>query len=281
MPFGKRFLVQWFSGLLFYLNWEIVGGAIVWHILAGKVLGHASTPRFQYLLLGCAVFFIYGLDRLLDVRSIINAQLTTRQNFYKRFKPFVVAMLVLSLGLGGYLFFNHISLELITRGGIILSISLLYLILRHLNILSGVARESFVAVVFTIAIWGYQIIPKQIPTWHEVLLCTSFVLTCMANLLLISWREVKSDYEQDNPSAALVMGVPRLRFHALICMLLAMILALTAFWISPIAIVDICASVLIIHNLAHYFLRTRFIKHVAIFRFVIDSLFLLPALTLL
>jgi hypothetical protein len=274
-------LYQWLIGLVFFMNWEVVGGAIVWHILAGKVIGHASTPPFQYLILGCVVFVIYGIDRLLDVWHLHDVPLTERQLFYRTFRGFVILMLLTILGFGVYLVVHHFSVALITKGGLILGISIAYLILRHLKLLNGVARESFVAAVFTLAIWGYQIIPGQGISIYVGLLCAAFVLTCMANLFLISWREVLTDNAQHNQSAALVMGIPRVRFHALIAILLAMILSLIAFWLSPIAMVDVTAALLILHNLANYFLRQRYIKNVVMFRFVIDSLYLLPVITLL
>jgi hypothetical protein len=281
MTISKRLFYQWLLGLVFFMNWEVVGGAMVWHILAGKIIGHASTPEFQYLILGCSVFVIYGLDRLLDVWHLHDVPLTERQLFYKTFRGFVVFMLLLAFGWGVYLFIHHFSVALITKGGLILGISIAYLILRHLNLLTGVARESFVAAVFTLAIWGYQIIPGQGMSIYVALLCAAFAVTCLANMLLISWREVLTDNAQHNQSAALVMGIPRVRFHALIAILLAMILSLVTFWLSPIAMVDVTAALLILHNLANYFMRQRYIKNVVVFRFVIDSLFLLPVITLL
>jgi hypothetical protein len=281
MALGKRNIYLWFLGTLFFMNWEVTFGAVVWHLLAGKVIGHAYTPTFQYELLACAVFFIYGLDRILDIHKITDAQLTERQLFYKKNQYFVLFLLAASMAWGIWLFITNYSVHLAAKGGIIAAMAGIYLVFRYLGFIKGVTRECFVAVVFTTAVWGYQIVPNMAITYPVALLIFAFLLTCMANLFLISWREVKTDDTQHNPSAALVMGVPRIRLHALLALLLAMILALTSFWIGHSAILDVCAAIIIIHNIVHYFLLKRVIKNVVYFRIVIDSLFLFPIIALL
>lgn len=268
---AQRLLV----GTLFFLNWEVVAGAIIWHRIALQVFA-VKGYAYQDWLLGLAVFLIYLADRLIDARRVFDAKPGLRQKFYRDFRGYCWAWLVIALVLLGYILAQGIDGFLWQKGTLIGGVCVLYLLLVHKGMLGGIWKELSIAVVFTITIWGLPLAQRAQqtggpdlrkhaaigevflqPGTTEVtaghwLLIGAFFLTTSANLLLISVAEYDRDRLQNQPNVARTVGLPAALAQAQGSFLTGGSLAILALWVSRSAAQDAAAAILVLHNGAHY-----------------------------
>ncbi len=174
-----------------WLSLDVVAGAMITHSIALRLPdGHGKVYWASTLLVGISVFIIYVIDRLLDNRKP-NFTSTPRHRFHAKYEP-ILLKIVTGLGVSGLicLFWLPSNMLLMGFGLAIVAVVYLWVVYKtapHSNI--QLLKEPFVALIYTLGIWGTALSTTPNASWESVVFMVLFGLLAFQNLLLFSWFE--------------------------------------------------------------------------------------------
>lgn len=237
-----------------YISWlsiDVVIGAMA-GMLFFEELMNATLQWPAYALLGLAVWSIYTLDHLLDVRKK-DLPLSTRRVFHQaNWKPlsFLVGMLVVTGLLGAFWWFGwgkELQLTLVLGSLILGSKALIH------KLGPGWMKELSIAVFYVIGIAWLPLLRADglDLDWQRLIFLPGYMSLAFLNLLMLSFLDQDEDHKAGFFSAAwtlppglLILWIRRLAF-ALIFSSLAGFVLLPSFY-RPFA------CVMLLMALIHY-----------------------------
>jgi len=194
-----RFLV-----LLNNLSLDVGLGAVVSMVFVSRLWGREARPE-DLLLLFVAVWAIYILDRVLDVRKLKSWASTKRHRFAQRFKRpllFLLAFLLVA-GAGMAVWWRPATLA---GGSVVVVFMVAYFLLVqkwHFFSRSG-SKEVFIAVVYTAGIHLPLLYPNQLDLFGagEPFTLVLYFILALANILLFSIADKGNDTADERVSVA-------------------------------------------------------------------------------
>jgi 4-hydroxybenzoate polyprenyltransferase len=279
-PFAKL------GRLLVYFNIDVVFGAIGVNLMVQELMAVEGLPLIHYIALGAAVFCIYAIDRLMDVRKMDGEPATKRHTFYLKYYKLiwpVVLIVIFWTGLAVMIWMPTVELLY----GVFLGIAVgVYLLLtRYLQ--AGTYRwfhkEVLVAILYTTGCWGSIFIYCNTIEWYAWALCFAFFLIALYNLMLFSLFEIDVDVQHKQRSLGRTLGPKQLEY--ILWVMAACILVLTGLILAYVTNLDVL-KVVIIEVLMTAMLCTilgfkhRFQKH-EYYRLAADGVFFNSYLMLL
>lgn len=184
-----------------FLNLDVVGGCLIFAWL-GAQIACSPIPHYHYLLLGAAVWCVYTLDRLIDVRAQPH-NLTARHAFWARnirwgwFAIFSICLMAF-----GLLIF-YCPKGLIVGGLFLVLFICIYLFFKrycYLKTRIFVLKEPFIALGFalgiTVAWWSENL------TWTVPMIVFFLYLFLLAfiNVIVIGFFEKDEDAAKNEKS---------------------------------------------------------------------------------
>lgn len=175
-----------------YLSFPVVMGAVLSNQMAARLSDVAPVHWTTPIVLALAVFIIYTLDRLLDIRRPDRPP-TNRHRFHHRYAPLLWRLVAGAIALGLLLtFFLPGS---VVRFGLVLgSICAAYigaafrLPARHPALL---LKEPLVALLFSAGIWGSVWVQRTMVGGLEIAGALMFTGIAFQNLILFDVLETR------------------------------------------------------------------------------------------
>lgn len=179
------------------LNLDVAAGAVVTALFYSKILG--VPPRlYGMLTLGCVVWVIYTLDRLLDIRRISTTPSSQRHRFHKLYvRPLWIAVALVSIFVISQFYFLRPP---VLMSGLYVSFAVgAYLFLQQFLRV----KEIFVAILYTsgVLVPSLSIHVGQLSGYQYLLIAQLFIVA-LINLLLFSWFEFEADQKDSQTSFA-------------------------------------------------------------------------------
>lgn len=267
--------------LIRHLSIDVALGAAVMMAFTAKVFD-VEVEGIYYFLLSLITWLIYTTDHLMDARNIPHEASTPRHRFHQvHYKPILSAAII-----GLFLFISLIPREtgeLLFRlalglAGMVL-LYFLSLIWARKTKFRYVLKEVFIALCYTLGVAlvpTFLAWPLEIPEFIFLLL---IFLLALANLFIFSVREMKVDFQDENPSAIRFMGLKTLKLILQIVLWLQLSGSLYLFWKHAIAEGAVLLGMNLILMLLCYS-PERFAKNET-YRLMGDGIFLLPAIWLI
>ena len=192
--------------LIRILSLDVVLGTAGGGLLACKMLD-VHPPLSWWIVLPATVWLIYTCDHLLDSIKVKENAQTNRHLFHYRYRKILIFLLVIigiSVFVTSLLVFNRVTIYF----GLITGIAvLLYLVLISYLGRQIIPKEMFVALVYTIGIWGVPVIMKDfLLNLSQWLSLGIFCGMAMLNLLVFSWYEMEIDIKSGFNSFATLSG---------------------------------------------------------------------------
>jgi hypothetical protein len=174
-----------------WLSLDVVAGAMLTHTIALRLPdGHGKVYWASTLLVGIAVFSIYVIDRLLDNRKP-NFVATPRHRFHAKYEP-ILLKTVAGLGVLGLICLFWLPSQMLLMGLVLAIVAGIYLWIVYRTSLTHsfqIFKEPFVALIYTLGIWGTALRVLPSAPWESVTFMVLFGLVAFQNLLLFSWFE--------------------------------------------------------------------------------------------
>lgn len=202
-----RSLFRYLSSYMAQLALPIVIGAPVCLYFFSDIFAY-SLPFYVPLAASFAVLGVYLLDHLMDIKKqqmegIKVQQFSLIAKYTSLFR--VLALVFLAAALVLVLLFFRGNILLLASLPALLTIAY-YTLLPLLNNTWKVKVELvLIALVVTFSIAVIPALLGNSPNWLWILL---FFVTCIQNLLLFAWLDVKRDSITNNQSIATDMGIP-------------------------------------------------------------------------
>ncbi len=219
-----------------WLNLDVVAGAVL-SAAAGSKLpdGRGEINYWALLSLGFTTWFIYTLDRLLDIRRkpVPN---TPRHQFHVKNAP-ILWKATIAVGVLAAAITPFLPLSLIRWGLILTGVVALYLFMvNRLGLKSKwyFLKEPITALVYTGGVWGVAFATKADITWQDKSLAVMFGLIAFQNLLLFSWMETQEG-KLSSPNFASIFreGLPKIVNFLILAALLTLFLSINLTEILP------------------------------------------------
>lgn len=197
--------------LFSYLNIDVVLGALGTSYLFQIAFLGRSLSLYYWVALGAAVYAVYVIDRLGDVKSIGPGRISSNRHwFYFTHFNSVSYSLLVCIVLGGWAAFQ-LPIKLWVFGLLCGGCSAIYLLLVHYysykkQIWAG--KEFFIALLWTLGTWyPISLYPKeQLPVSFYGEGLVLFMLAC-SNLLIFSLIEAREDEIHKQPSFVNTFGI--------------------------------------------------------------------------
>ncbi|MBL7861137.1 MAG: hypothetical protein JNJ65_08240 [Cyclobacteriaceae bacterium] len=172
------------------LSLDVAGGAVVVALYFSKVL--QVEPRFQGILaLGLAVWIIYTVDRLLDVRRMEMPASTKRHRFHQQHHRTLWIITLLATGIVLSLIF-FLRPPVLLYGFVLGTLVGIYLLIQ--NRLPW--KEIMVALLYTAGVLFPSSTVQVVTLSVDQVFAIFFTfLIALINLLLFSWFELESDQQ--------------------------------------------------------------------------------------
>jgi len=105
---------------------------------------------YSYWLLGCAIWCVYVVDRIWDVKRHISDggsvdEVSTRHRFHWKYRKFLLPLVVAVIGYGVYSALNVASAALLTAGVSGIGLCLCYMLVRAFDINEIAYAKNFIA----------------------------------------------------------------------------------------------------------------------------------------
>lgn len=201
---------------LHYLSLDVVAGTVLSYAAASRLPdGTSPVDGLTALVLGLAVWAIYTLDRLLDLRKP-TALVTARHDFHRQHQRWLWwAVGAAALGAGVLSFWLPASVWRFGIGLGVITAGYLAVVSRLAGRNIGqIFKEPLTALIFTAGIWGVALAPHAVVTWADVVLALLFGVLVFQSLLLYSWFEAQESdavtlvtWLHPEPAAALAEGL--------------------------------------------------------------------------
>lgn len=263
-----------------YISWlsiDVVLGAMAGMLFFEKLL-HSELQWPAFMLLALAVWSIYTLDHLLDVRKN-ELPLSPRRTFHFNCRKFLFLILVLSvcMGLTGAFWWFGWGKEL--QLTLILALLILgsKLLIRRVG--PGWMKELSIAVFYVVGIVWLPLLRAEAVDlhWQDLAFMPAYIILAFLNLLMLSFLDQDEDQKAGFFSAAwtlhpllLVLWIRRLAF-GLIFLSLAAFILLSSFY-RPFA------CILLLMSLIHYLTFFQSGLSVEQKRMRMEASFMLPGL---
>jgi hypothetical protein len=212
--------VGWRAGwqAFHYLSFDVVIGSVLCYYVASRLPDgtNAPDPRTA-LVLGLAVWVIYTLDRLLDIRKPATSE-TARHAFHRTHQR-VLTGAVAGAAVGAGVLAWGLPAAVWRMGLVLSTFTAAYLLLVSRLAARSVGqlwKEPLTALLFTAGIWGAALSPHAVVPWPDVVLALLFGVLVFQSLLLYSWFEAHDPRAQTvtlvswlhpEPAAALAEGL--------------------------------------------------------------------------
>jgi hypothetical protein len=265
-----------------YISWlsiDVVIGAMAGMVFFEKLL-HAELYWPAYVLLALAVWSIYTLDHLLDVRKKITPLSDRRIFHFKNWKVLVFLLSVaVALGLfGAFWWFDwgkELQLTLALAGMIVGS----KLLIR--NVGPGWMKELSIALFYVVGIVWLPVLRADGMDldWQDLAFMPVYVGLAFLNLLMLSFLDQEEDQKSGFFSAAwtlpplLLVGWIRMLAFGLIFISMAGFVLLSSFY-RPFA------CILLLMSLVHYLTFFQAGLSLEQKRMRMEASFILPGLLL-
>lgn len=185
------FIIGYYLKRAHWLSLDVVAGAMITHSIASRLPdGHGKVSWASTVLVGISVFAIYVIDRLLDNRKSTPVN-TARHRFHAKNESLLLKILV------GLAVICFICLFWLPSEMFFIGFSLAFLVGVYLLIVFKTSlthnfqlfKEPFVALIYTIGIWGTALSATPNVPWESITFMVLFGLVAFQNLLLFSWFE--------------------------------------------------------------------------------------------
>lgn len=185
-----------------WLSLDVTAGAIVFMCFLAQEFD--ITVRWsESAALGLAVWIIYSIDHLLDVRKAVDP-ITSRRTFHRQHSKFLLLGTAVALCIGFWIT-SLLSSGIIITGGILAVVAVCYLIVVQVNHLSRF-KEVQIGIGYAV---GVSLVPMvgldEILVWHWLSLVLLFLIA-LINLILFSWYERVQDRQEGFSSIVLSIG---------------------------------------------------------------------------
>lgn len=169
---------------------DVAGGAVVVALFLSKIL--QVEPRVQGMLtLGLAVWIIYTIDRLLDVKGMATPASTKRHRFHQQHHRTLWIITLLATGILLSLIF-FLRPPVLVYGFVLGTLVGIYLLIQ--NRLPW--KEMMVAVLYTAGVlFPSSSVQVETLSVDQVFAIFFTFLIALINLLLFSWFELESDQQ--------------------------------------------------------------------------------------
>lgn len=179
----------------YYLSLIVVAGAVICQRLAGRVADAEPLSWWPTVALGLAVFLIYTLDRLLDIRSSKPKPQTPRHLFHRQHAP--ALWTAVAVGSVAGLAFIWLLPESVVRFGFWLGmgcaayLGLVFALPQRHQLL--LLKEPLVALLYTVGVWGSVWAQRPAIRWVEGAEAGLFGLIAFQNLLVFGLMESREN----------------------------------------------------------------------------------------
>jgi hypothetical protein len=210
-----------------WLSLDITMGAVVLLFFISRIHG-IETSWHIYLALAIAIWTIYTLDHLNDVRKVDKPRLATGRHSYHRhhFKSIMTALgLVLIIGIVNIYFLPY---KLIAAGLIFILFSIVYLLIQGRLATAGL-KEFTIAVGYAIGVFMYPVIAIE-NSGLLVFQAFQLFLLALMNLVLMAFYDTKYDKEAGFAS---IVGLGSERIVRVLVRILAgtVLLSFAVYWL--------------------------------------------------
>ncbi len=197
------------------LSLDVVTGSIAGGIMATTILN--VKPGFAWwIVLPLSVWIVYTLDHLIDGMRLKKNAHTVRHLFHFHYsKPILTAIILFTLT---DLFFIVFFLDksILFFGIYAGAITLIYLAIVYFSGKRKILllqKELFVALIYTIGIWGGPVaLRSYVLNSGEILLTSMFFLVVWIAILILSIYEVDSDRIDKHNTVAVNFGTKKTSF---------------------------------------------------------------------
>lgn len=215
--------------LISILSLDVVAGAVICALFFIKVL-HTDTT-WSLIPLALTVWVIYTADHLLDARRIPHLASTARHRYHQlHFYQLRMALLFVAvLDIASLLFVSRA----IIMGGMFLAVLVILLMLMQRTM--PWMREIIVSVLYTCGVLLPAIAEARINySIAHSLLFLQFSLVALTNLLVLSWLDRETDFQDGLTSFALTAGVRMSRVMIWTSFVLSMVLVLVQIYYATL-----------------------------------------------
>ncbi|HEY0742891.1 MAG TPA: hypothetical protein VGD40_15580 [Chryseosolibacter sp.] len=252
-------------------------GAVVSAMFFAKLIG-ANVWIYGKIALGLTVWIIYTADHLLDAKKVKGEASSERHRFHQRHFRLLFVLMVLAVIID-LIMVSYMRKSLLRYGLVLSLVVALYLVIsRYLKML----KEVFIAFIYTLGVMLPALADREhlMDQW-DALFMFNFFLIAVANLLIFSWFDVKTDQADGHPSFVTFYGRKKTKtivygiFTAFLALSLYLVFIRT-YDIMPVAILAIMMITLIL--ILNY---NEIFSAEDRFRYAGDSVFFLPGIYLL
>jgi hypothetical protein len=256
------------------LNLDVAAGAVVTALFYSKILG--VPPRlYGMLTLGCVVWVIYTLDRLLDIRRIGTLPSSQRHRFHQLYeRPLWIAVALVSILVISQFYFLRPP---VLMSGLYVSFAVgAYLFLQQFLRV----KEIFVAILYTsgVLVPSLSVHVGQLSGYQYLLIAQLFIVA-LINLLLFSWFEFEADQKDNQISFATQCGKARTsKLTVALCIINALLSILIANQYQSTWLLIILPLMTV--SLLFIYLNSKFFHEYERYRLFGDAVFFLPLIGL-
>lgn len=261
--------------LLNSLSIDIALGAVASSLFFAHHSGSLDDYK-KFLVLGIAVFIIYSMDHLIDVRKFSNSRLSARHFLHEKYFA-VIRIVVMVFGLIAFIISVTLPKIILISGGSLSIIVLIYLLFQA-NLKYG--REFFGSLIYVAGITIPSIEKVEIVNAEYSNYVILFFGIVLINLILFSWFDYNDDISNGQKSIVTKLG--RKKADYLLTGLITIQILLIFFFNGPQPIsietgIFLCMTAVL---LLAFILRDRLIADDN-YRILADSVFYFPAIILL
>lgn len=177
------------------LSLDVALGAVILAMFFSRQLD--VIPRVQgMIVLGLAVWIIYTVDRLLDIRQLSGLAATERHRFHQRYRVTLWVMVSMATILSFIILFS-MRVVVIKAGLILAALVGVYIVLQKLL----PVKEFVIAFLYTAGILLPSIPVRSAPLLtHQYLMMIEVYLLALINLLIFAGMEAKADQQDGHHS---------------------------------------------------------------------------------
>ena len=251
-------------------------GAVVSAMFFGKLIA-ANIWIYGKVALGLTVWIIYTADHLLDAKKVKSVASSERHRFHQQYFKLLLITMIVAVVID-LIMVSYMRKSLLHYGLVLSVVVALYLVIsKYLKML----KEIFIASIYTVGVMLPALADREhlMDQWH-VLFMFNFFLIAVANLLIFSWFDVKTDQADGHPSFVTFYG--RQKTKTIVYGIFAAFLALSVYLvfgtydIMPVAILALMMLTLIL--ILRY---NEIFSQQDRFRYAGDFVFFLPGIYLL
>src|SRR5690606_14426073 len=262
--------------LLNSLSIDVAAGAVICALFLAEILrSRPGTPAL--IMLGLTVWIIYSADHLLDARRIEREAVTHRHSFYQRHFQVMVAMTVVAIIADGLLAMR--IRPAVFQAGLILATPVgIYLVAQRFFVS---IKELLGAILYTggVGLPAYIFMGERSLALNQGIFISAFFLVAWANLLLFSYFDYESDMNNTQASFATRWGLQVTRNVIVVVLVLGIglcaYLMIADRFLPALILLAMNVVLLVLMCYPVYFLQGDR------FRFVGDSIFLIPLIAVL